>query len=138
MSSTTMSSFKDELVAKVNSVRNTIKTEAIHVFIDKLKTAMKIVAARGRKSGSIALRINLADYLEECDDEDEEDIELCRLDELLLREEVEQGVREERINDGSSMRIYRWLIKEVDKTGIFKDIYLDLNTEKYELDFFWD
>jgi hypothetical protein len=133
-----MSSFKDELVAKVNSVRNTIKTEAIHVFIDKLKTAMKIVAARGRKSGSIALRINLADYLEECDDEDEEDIELCRLDELLLREEVEQGVREERINDGSSMRIYRWLIKEVDKTGIFKDIYLDLNTEKYELDFFWD
>ena len=130
-----MSSFKDELAAKVNSVRNTIKTEAINVFVDKLKTAMKNVAARGRKSGSIPLRINLTDYDE--DDEDDKDIELCRLDELLLREEVEQGVHEE-LNDGCSMRIYIWLIKEVDKTDIFKDIYLQLNIYKYELDFSWD
>jgi fibronectin type 3 domain-containing protein len=131
-----MSSFKDELTAKVNSVRNTIKIEAVNVFIDTLKTAMKNVAARGRKSGSISLRFNFVDF-EDCDEDEAEDnnvLELSRLDELLAIEDVERGG----ITDGDHMRIYKWLLTEVDKTSIFKDIHLNLNIEKFELNFFWD
>jgi len=133
-------SFEDELNAKVKAVRNNIKIEAINVFIDRLKTAMQNVAARGRTYGSISLRINLADYYEDDDDE----VELCRLDELLRDMETRRLCKESRrlgkelvTVDENPMRFYKWLLEEVDKTGVFKGIYFGLNVEKFELDFFW-
>ena len=118
-----MPSFKDELTAEVNSVRNNIKTEAIDVFVNRLKVAMKNVAARGRTNGAISLRINYDDV-----DEDDDDVEIYRLDELLL-------LTNER--EPSTLGVYIWLIDKIDKIGVFKDIYINLNAENYELEFFW-
>ena len=36
-----------------------------------------------------------------------------------------------------TIEMYKWLIKQVYKTGIFKDIYIYLNDENYELEFYW-
>ena len=124
-------SFKDELIAEVNSVRQKIKTEAINYFINILKRAMKNTACKGITNGSISLRLNL----DECEDGDEDcaedhtgDYELYRLNELLLMtKEREPG----------AIEIYKWLIKEIDKTGVFKDIYINIDEENYELKFFW-
>ena len=119
-----MPSFKDELTAEVNSVRNNIKTEAIDVFVNRLKVAMKNVAARGRTNGAISLRINYDDV----DEDEDDDVEIYRLDELLL-------LTNER--EPSTLGVYIWLIDKIDKIGVFKDIYINLNAENYELEFFW-
>ena len=129
-------SFKDELTAEVNSVRQKIKTEAINYFINKLKKAMKNTASKGITNGSISLRLNF----DECEDEDSTeycseywngDYELYRLNELLLMtKEIEPG----------AIEIYKWLIKEIQKTDVFKDIYIiieEYDIEEYELKFFW-
>jgi hypothetical protein len=128
-------SFKDELNAEVNSVRDKIKTEAINHFINVLKEAMKNTARKGLTNGSISLRINFEECEhyhsedEDCAEDHTGDLELYRLDELLLlTKERESG----------ALGMYEWLIKQVNKTGIFKEIYINLNTERYELDFFWD
>jgi len=125
-------SFKDELTAEVKSVREKIKTEAINHFINVLKEAMKNTARLGMTNGSISLRLDFdeCEYEEEdCDEDHTGDLELYRLSELLLMtKEREPGVLE----------MYEWLIKQVYKTDVFKDICINLNTEEYELDFFWD
>jgi hypothetical protein len=128
-------SFKDELTAEVNSVRQKIKTEAINHFINKLKKAMKNTASKGITNGSISLRLNLdeceEDEDEDCTEDHTGDYELYRLNELLLMtKERETG----------AIEIYKWLIKEIDKTGVFKDIYINIvniDEENYELKFFW-
>jgi hypothetical protein len=134
-----MSSFVNELTDIVNSVRDRIKTEAINLFIDMLKTAMKNVAYSGKRSGSIELSTSIPNEYDEKDEDEYEEYEtrdytLSRLDELLLREESER--RE--ISEKDPMRIYKWLIKEIDKTGIFKDIYIAIDTEKFKLEFDWE
>lgn len=96
---------------------------------------MKNFAFSGKKAGYMNLR---NEHVEKDEDEEEEyednDYILSRLDELLLREELERDD-----HDGEDhMRIYKWLVKEVDKTDIFKDIHINLNMEKFQLDFFWD
>jgi len=125
-------SFKDELTAEVNSVRQKIKTEAINHFINTLKKAMKYTAAKGMTKGSISLRLNFDEfedeYEEDCAEDNTGDLELYRLNELLLMtKEREPG----------AIEIYKWLIKEIDKTGVFKDIYINIDEENYELKFFW-
>jgi hypothetical protein len=50
-----MTTFKDELVAKVISVRNSVKENAIIMFSEELKTEMMEVALRGETNGSIYL-----------------------------------------------------------------------------------
>ena len=121
-------SFKDELNAKVNSVRKNIKTEAINCFITKLKTAMRWTAERGETRGAIALRIN---FMEDEDDEVEEYVVLRRLNDLLLYEEVK------RIKDFEGTKIYEWLLKQIHKTGVFDDICIDIN-DNYEMEYFWE
>jgi hypothetical protein len=125
-------SFKDELTAEVNSVRQKIKTEAINHFINTLKKAMKYTAAKGMTNGSISLRLNFDEfedeYEEDCAEDNTGDLELYRLSELLLMtQEREPG----------AIEIYNWLIKEIDKTGVFKGININIDEEKYELEFFW-
>ena len=125
-------SFKDELTAEVNSVRQKIKTEAINHFINTLKKAMKYTAAKGMTKGSISLRLNFDEfedeYEEDCAEDNTGDLELYRLSELLLMtQEREPG----------AIEIYNWLIKEIDKTGVFRGIYINIDEEKYELEFFW-
>lgn len=134
-----MSSFVNELTDIVNSVRDRIKTEAINLFIDRLKTAMKNVAYSGKRSGSITLSASIPNEYDEKDEDEYEEYEtrdytLSRLDELLLIEESER--RE--ISEEDPMRIYKWLIKEIDKTSVFKDIYINIDIEKFELEFFWE
>jgi hypothetical protein len=128
-------SFKDELNAEVNSVRSKIKTEAINHFINVLKEAMKNTARLGLTNGSISLRINFEECEhyhsedEDCAEDNTGDLELYRLGELLLlTKEREPG----------ALGMYEWLIKEVNKTDVFKGICIDINTEKFELEFFWD
>ena len=126
-------SFKDELTAEVNSVREKIKTEAINHFINVLKEAMKNTARKGMTNGSISLRLNFDDCEyeedEDCAEDHTGDLELYRLDELLLMtKEREPG----------AIEMYKWLIKQVNKTDVFKGICIDINTENFELDFFWD
>lgn len=128
-------SFKDELNAEVNSVRDKIKTEAINHFINVLKEAMKNTARLGLTNGSISLRINFEECEhyhsedEDCAEDHTGDLELYRLGELLLlTKEREPG----------ALGMYEWLIKEVNKTDVFKGICIDINTEKFELEFFWD
>jgi hypothetical protein len=125
-------SFKDELTAEVNSVRQKIKTEAINHFINTLKKAMKYTAAKGMTNGSISLRLNFDEfedeYEEDCAEDNTGDLELYRLSELLLMtQEREPG----------AIEMYNWLIKEIDKTGVFKGININIDEEKYELEFFW-
>jgi len=125
-------SFKDELIAEVNSVRQKIKTEAINYFINILKRAMKNTASKGMTNGSISLRLNFdeceEDEYEDCTEDHTGDYELYILNELLLMtKEREPG----------AIEIYKWLIKEIDKTGVFKDIYINIDEENYELKFFW-
>ena len=50
-----MTTFKDELVAKVKSVRNSVKENAIIMFSEELKIEMMKVASRGETNGSIHL-----------------------------------------------------------------------------------
>jgi hypothetical protein len=116
--------FKDELTEKVMCFRNTIKTEAITYFVNHLKKAMNIAAMRGRTRGSICLRSSFYEEEEEEEEEEDEDI-LFRLHRLLVKENEE------------SIEMYKWLIKQAYKTGIFKDIYIHLNEENYELEFYW-
>jgi len=120
-------SFKDELTTEVKSVRKKIKTEAINYFIGTIKKEMKNVAMRGITKGSISLRTNFEDC-EEYEDDDTEDVELYRLNKLLL-------ITKER--ELESIEIYRWLIKQVNKTGVFQDINITLNIEEFELEFYW-
>ena len=132
-----MPSFKDELTAKVNSVRKNIKTEAINCFINKLKTAMRWTAERGETKGAIALTINFMEEDEDEEDEDEEDedeeyVVLRRLNDLLLIEEVKKT------KDFEGTKIYEWLLKQIHKTGIFDDIYISLNIDNYEMEYFWE
>jgi hypothetical protein len=82
--------------------------------------------------GSISLRLNFDEfedeYEEDCAEDNTGDLELYRLNELLLMtKEREPG----------AIEIYKWLIKEIDKTGVFKDIYINIDEENYELKFFW-
>ena len=120
-------SFRNELIAQVNNVRNEIKTHAINLFINKLKDAMKYTASLGITNGSISLRLNFEDHYE--DDYEDDMGELDSLNELLLiTKEREPGATE----------MYKWLIKEIDKTDIFKDIYITLDDYTYELKYFWD
>lgn len=123
-------SFKNELTAKVNSVRKNIKTEAINCFINKLKTAMRWTAERGETRGAIALRIN---FMEDEDDEDDEYVFLRRLNDVLLYEQVKRTEE-----DFEGARIYEWLLKQIQKTGVFDGIYISLNTNSYEMEYFWD
>ncbi len=130
---TKMPSFKDELTVIVNSVRNNIKTEAINFFINKLKTAMRNIAERGSTRGTIALRINFMD--DEDDDEyDKEYVVLRRLNDILLIEEAKKTTKE----DFEGSKIYEWLLKEIRKIDVFEDIYISLNIEGDELNFFWE
>lgn len=95
---------------------------------------MKNFAFSGKKAGYMSLRNEHVEKDEDEEEYEDNDYILSRLDELLLREELE---RED--HDGEDhMRIYKWLVKEVDKTDIFKDIHINLNMEKFQLDFFWD
>ena len=129
-------SFKDELTAEVNSVRQKIKTEAINHFINTLKKAMKYTAAKGMTNGSISLRLNFDKFEDGYEDGYEEDLaedntgdlELYRLSELLLMTQERKP---------GAIEIYNWLIKEIDKTGVFKGININIDEEKYELEFFW-
>jgi len=126
-------SFKDELTAKVNSVRKNIKTEAINYFINKLKKAMRNTAERGDTRGTIALRIN---FMEDEDDEeyDEEYIVLRRLNNILLLEEAKRTI--EKNFEGS--KIYEWLLKQIRKIDVFDNIYISLNIDTYEMEYFWN
>ena len=126
-------SFKDELTAKVNSVRKNIKTEAINYFINKLKKAMRNTAERGDTRGTIALRIN---FMEDEDDEeyDEEYIVLRRLNNILLLEEAKRTT--EKNFEGS--KIYEWLLKQIRKIDVFDNIYISLNIDTYEMEYFWN
>lgn len=120
-----MPSFKDELTAKVNSVRKNIKIEAINCFINKLKTAMQWTAERGETKGAITLTINFME-----DDEDEEYVVLRRLNDLLLEEEATK-------EDFEGTKIYEWLLKQIHKTGIFDGICIVIN-DNYEMEYFWE
>jgi len=122
-----MSSFKDELSAKVNSVRTNIKTRAVNYFINRLKTAMRNTAERGETKGAIALRME-----EEDEEYDEEYVILSRLNDILLIEEA----KIEKNFEGS--KIYEWLLKQIHKTGVFDDIYICLNIDTYEMEYFWE
>jgi len=132
---TKMPSFKDELTATVNSIRKNIKTEAINCFIDKLKTAMRWTAERGKTKGAIALRINLMDEEDDEDDEDEEYVVLRRLNDLLLIEETKRTTRTTKDFEGS--KIYEWLLKQIHKTGVFGGICIVIN-DNYEMEYFWE
>jgi hypothetical protein len=131
-------SFKDELTAKVNSVRKNIKTEAINYFINKLKKAMRNTAEKGDTKGSIVLRINFMEDEEDEDDEeydeDEEYIVLRRLNNILLLEEAKRTT--EKIFEGS--KIYEWLLKQIRKIDVFDNIYISLNIDTYEMEYFWN
>jgi len=35
------------------------------------------------------------------------------------------------------MEMYKWLIKEIEKTDVFKDIYINLDEDNCELKYFW-
>jgi len=123
-------SFKDELTATVNSVRKNIKTEAINCFIDKLKTSMRWTAQKGETEGAIALRINFMEDDDEDDDEDEEYVILRRLNDILLIEEAKK-------KDFEGSKIYEWLLKQIKKTGVFDGVYISLNMDTYEMEYFW-
>jgi hypothetical protein len=123
-------SFKDELTAKVNSVRKNIKTEAINCFINKLKTAMRWTAERGETKGAIALTINFMEDDEDDEDGDGEYVVLRRLNDLLLEEATKE--------DFEGTKIYEWLLKQIRKIGVFDDIYISLNIDNYEMEYFWE
>ena len=126
-----MPCFKDELTATVDSVRKNIKTEAINYFINTLKTAMRNTAEIGETKGAIALRINFME------DEDDEYVVLRRLNDLLLFEKVKRT--KTKIEEGfEGPKIYEWLVKQIDKIGVFEGIYITLNIDKYEVEFWWD
>jgi hypothetical protein len=119
-------SFKDELTAKINSVRQNIKTEAINYFIHRLKTSMRWSAERGETTGRISLAINFMN-----DDVEDEYVVLRRLNDLLLIEEVK------RTKDFEGAKIYEWLLKQIHKTGIFDGICIVINGN-HEMEYFWD
>ena len=129
-------SFKDELTAKVNSVRKNIKTEAINYFIKNLKKAMRNTAEKGDTKGSIALRINfMEDENDEDEEYDEEYIVLRRLNNILLLEEEAKRTTEKNF-EGS--KIYEWLLKQIRKIDVFDNIYISLNIDTYEMEYFWN
>ena len=117
--------FRDELNEQVMCVRNTIKTEAITYFVNHLQKAMNIAATRGNTRGSICLRSSFYEEEEEEEEEDDDEDILFRLHRILVKE------------NEKTIEMYKWLIKQVYKTGIFKDIYIYLNDENYELEFYW-
>jgi hypothetical protein len=52
----------------------------------------------------------------------------------LLIEEAKKTTKE----DFEGSKIYEWLLKEIRKIDVFEDIYISLNIERQELDFFWE
>lgn len=108
--------FKDELMMKVIFVRKTIKSDAINAFIELLKSAMENAAEQGETNGVISIGYEL----------DEEKVYVKLKDLLLLTKEIN--------NDDE---ICRWLLKEIGKTDIFKDIYINRDDDVNYLNFYW-
>jgi len=127
---TKMPSFKDELTATVNSVRKNIKTEAINYFINKLKTAMRWTAERGETKGAIALRINFLDE----DEDNDEYVFLRKLDDILLIEEARRTTEE----GFECLKMYAWLLQQIHNIDVVKDIYISLNIDNYEMEYYWE
>ena len=110
-----MTTFKDELVAKVKSVRNSVKENAIIMFSEELKIEMMKVASRGETNGSIHL-------------DPEEYTELGKI--LLLSDDITY------LNTNS---IYSWFLRQFKEKKMFDGIDMILNEDDdyYLLEFNW-
>jgi hypothetical protein len=71
---------------------------------------------------------------EDDDEYDKEYVVLRRLNDTLLIEEAKKTTKE----DFEGSKIYEWLLKEIRKIDVFEDIYISLNIERDELNFFWE
>jgi hypothetical protein len=117
-------SFREELVKKVISTRELIKQNAINNFVGVLKSSMIKCAEEGKTCGSINLDI-------ETEPEFDEDVYLVLQNLLFEMQDVRTFV------DDKRRYTYRWLIEEVEKTDIFADIKIKLNSEDNILEFYW-
>lgn len=123
-------SFRDELNKKVIETRERIKSKAINSFVEWLKSVMNTVAKEGKTAGYINLE---DDDEEDCEDEDEYEYKHINniyneLQKILIIEEI---IYDEKVN------IYNWLLKEIQKTDVFKDININIDLEKQSLHFYW-
>ena len=112
-----MTTFKDELVAKVISVRNSVKENAIIMFSEELKTEMMEVALRGETNGSIYL-------------EPDEYTGLGKI--LSLSNDIK-----------NTESIYSWFLQQFKEKKMFDGIEMTLNEkededDEYYLQFSWD
>jgi len=121
-------SFKDELVKKVLSTRELIKQNAINNFVGVLKSSMIKCAEEGKTRGSINLDIETEPEFDEDD---------CGEDVYLVLQNLMQDVRTFVDVDDKRRYTYKWLIEEVEKTNIFADIKIKLDSDDNILEFYW-
>jgi hypothetical protein len=121
-------SFKDELVKKVVQIRDAIKSNAVKVFTQCLKSAMYEVAEKGRTSGSL----NIKDEYENCEEEEQED-EYYYVKHYIKLEELLLTTGEIKIKDETMLFV--WLLEEIKKTSVFDGIYMEIEND--ELKFYW-
>jgi hypothetical protein len=95
---------------------------------------MRWTAEKGETKGAIALRINFME--DEDDDDDEEYVLLRRLNDILLIEEVKKNFRTS-AEDFEGSKIYEWILKQIQKTGVFDGVRISLN-DNYEMEYFWE
>jgi hypothetical protein len=122
-------SFRDELVKKVISTRELIKQNAVNNFVGVLKSSMIKCAEEGKTCGSINLDIETEPEFDE--DDCGEDVYLVLQNLLFEMQDVRTFV------DDKRRYTYRWLIEEVEKTNIFADIEINLDSDDNILEFRW-
>ena len=114
-------SFKDELTNKVIETRERIKSKAINYFTEWLKSAMISVAEEGRNTGCIGL-------FDDCDGNEYVNQIYYELLKILIIEKTHKYSEEK-------VKMYIWLLEEVQKTDIFKDITIEIENDI--LNFSW-
>lgn len=119
--------FKDELNKTVVSVRETVKRKASVAFSNALKSAMETAASQGKTSGETSIDSEI-----EYDDETNYVEIYEKLEEILIIE----GLIKDKSND--KLNVYKWLLEDVQKTDVFKDIFFNIDDNNdYWLKFHW-